>query len=307
MEPSQPAPSRSRARALSTTLGKHVGGVPAAAAAASAPAPALRWRGAAVLACAAAYTLLFAFRWQATSPLFLGLFPALYLALPLKALPALLLSSLARLPSAAPAGAALAESAVGQYKLCVARGLLASAAGDVLLDLCELPGLEDAAFLAGLACFLAAHVLYAQGFYATAQRPLSALLGVACALPSALVASYLARHIQASPVHAPLLGPVCVYTCVITLMWYLSLARDEGGGLRAYYLTAAGATLFLASDVALAFGKFAPPPLHPDSGEVRWWFSSPKVVVMVTYYAAQSLLACGAWGTAEARPKAKRL
>ena len=109
-----------------------------------------------------------------------------------------------------------------------------------------------------------------------------------------------------SPAHAPLLGPVCVYVCVIGAMWYMSLVRDEGstGSGRSFYLSALGATLFLVSDTALAFGKFAPPPLRPD-GSVWWWFSQPKVVVMVTYYGAQFLLAHGAWGATESRPKVK--
>jgi uncharacterized membrane protein YhhN len=298
------APARPRTLSTTTLLGKHAGGVPLPPDAPAPGSPAFQWRGLAATACALLYTALFAVRWQHPSPLFLGLFPALYLSLPLKALPVLLLSSFARLPGVIPQGA-LAESSVSQYKLFMARGLLASAAGDVLLDLCEVPGLEDGAFVAGLLAFLSAHVLYAAGFFWTASRPLSALLATACALPCALVTSLLAPHILRNPAHAPLLGPVCIYVLVIGTMWYLSLVRDEGTSRRGYYLTACGATLFLVSDIALAWDKFAPPPLRP-SGEVWWWFSQPKVVVMLTYYGAQSLLAHGAWSTTEGRPKAKR-
>jgi len=299
------AASPTRSRALSTTmLGKYVDGKPVPHTALPAASPHAQWRGWAILTSALAYTLLFAMRWPALSPRFLGLFPSLYLSLPLKALPVLLLSSFAKVPGVIPQGA-LAESSASQYKLFIARGLLASAVGDVLLDLCELPGLEVGAFLAGLAAFLSAHVLYTVGFFYTTSRPVSALLGVACLLPCAIVTSLLAPHILRSPEHAPLLGPVCVYVAVIATMWYFSLVRDEGNSRYGYYLSAGGAMLFVISDVALAFAKFAPPPRAPG-GAVWWWFREPKVVVMATYYGAQCLLACGAWSTMEARPKAKR-
>jgi len=294
----------SRLRAQSATiLGKHVDGHPVTTE--PEPTPAFRWRGAAVLVAAALYTLLFAVRGPAP-PLFLGL-PSLYLSLPLKVLPALLLSSFARMPGVIPHGA-LAGSPISQHKLYVARGLVLSAAGDLLLDLCELPALKDVAFLVGLVAFLSAHILYAIGFYWTTSKAVNALVAVACVLPCTLVTSLLAPHILGSPEHAPLFGPVCVYVCVITCMWYFSLVRDSNGsssGTRAYYMTVAGATLFVLSDVALAFDKFAPPP-RDDSGNVRWWFSQPKVVVMVTYYAAQCLIASGAWASTEGRPKGKK-
>ena len=302
MEPEPPVQSRSRASST-TILGKHANGVPVASAPSS---PLAFWPGLLVVGCGLLYTVLFATKPSAST--FLGLFPAFYLSLPLKVFPVLLLSAFTSYPGVIPTGA-LSASLTSQYKLYISRGLLASAAGDLCLDLYELPGMGEAPFVVGLLAFLAAHILYSIGFYKTTARPVNALVAVACILPTAIVLSLLAPHILNNPQHAPLFGPVCVYVTAICVMWYLSLARLDASASAAstsLWLTAGGATVFLVSDVALAFDKFAPPPTRAD-GSIVWWFAQPKVVVMVLYYAAQCLITSGAWLSTEGRPKAKSI
>jgi hypothetical protein len=51
--------------------------------------------------------------------------------------------------------------------------------------------------------------------------------------------------------------------------------------------------LFLGSDAALAFDRFAPPPTDPETGALRWWAAQPTLVVLTLYWAALVLIALG--------------
>ena len=236
-----------------------------------------------VLLASSAYTLLFALHApRAALHAALGAVPATLLGVSIKVLPALLLSALAR---AAP------HPAAPLYPSRVSLALLLSALGDALLDLCELPGLKDACFLLGLGSFLLAHLAYCAAFLATtATRAHSLATAIACASMPCAVVALLRPHILASPAHAPLFPAVCVYVAAITAMLYLSVARTPSGGARNWWLTVAGAALFMLSDAVLAWDRFAPPPRGGD-GRVRWWWAEPKLIVMVTYFGAQALLA----------------
>ena len=222
----------------------------------------------------------------------LGALPAHLLGVSIKVLPALLLSAF---PARARIGPRFAA-----YGAFISRALLFSAVGDLMMDFCERAELGgEAAFLGGLGFFLLAHVCYCAGFLATVRRHAPTVALTLCA-PPAIVLRLLAPHSLAGK-DAPLFPAVCIYVAVITGMLYLAAVR-EAHCARGYWLTVAGAALFLLSDAVLAWDKFAPPPLGAD-GRVRWWFRAPKVVVMCTYYGAQMLLAAGA--AVEAPPEKK--
>jgi alkenylglycerophosphocholine/alkenylglycerophosphoethanolamine hydrolase len=298
--PSIELPSSPRNRSLSgSLLGRFREGRPISAAEEETAALPLRgWRGGAVLICCLAYTIFF------TAPASGGGVGEggylMLLSLPLKVLPALLLSGFAR--RGASSSGDLSQTPLAQFKHFVGWGLLASALGDLLLDLCELPSLKEAAFIAGLASFLLAHVCYAAGFFLTTPNPVSPLVAVACVVPTTFIVSQLSPHILNSEEHRPLFAPVCVYIVVICVMWYFSLVRSlPSTSKQAFWLTAGGATAFLLSDTILAFDRFT--PVLRDSG--MWFLGRPKLLVMVTYYTAQCCIAAGAYLEREGRQRSK--
>ncbi|MGC5035907.1 lysoplasmalogenase [Streptomyces sp. DT190] len=150
--------------------------------------------------------------------------------------------------------------------------------GDVLL-------LSDAepAFLAGMASFAAGHVCYLVLFrthgsrYAVPRARAGLLaLGYAVALVTTVVLLW-------PDLPAQLRGPVAGYSLLLTAMAY-------GAGVRLGLFTGLGGALFLLSDTLIATGVANwPQPPRPD-----FW-------VMLTYIAAQALLAGGAVGAIDAR------
>jgi uncharacterized membrane protein YhhN len=172
------------------------------------------------------------------------------------------------LPVGLLAVAALAGYARGDrraVRLFVALGLVASAAGDVLLPL---------VFLAGIGAFLGAHVLYIAALGLPRPRPgLQALALVPAAALWAVMYAVVTPRVPAE-----LYGPVVVYLSVITLM----LARALGRLLAARSAPAAwmlaGAACFVASDGLLALN--------------RWVNAIPHehVWVLGTYLAAQACI-----------------
>mgnify|MGYP001222862387 CR=1 FL=1 len=156
----------------------------------------------------------------------------------------------------------------------LAAGLLASAAGDAALA-----QEGERPFLAGLAAFLLAHLLYivlfivhwpgADSFFAEPWRAAAALvLVVFCGL-------MLRRLLPALPGEMRL--PVVAYVAAITLMGLTAFGVPGIG-------VAAGATLFVASDAILATQKF----LLAEASPHRAWTGH---AVWALYYAAQLLIA----------------
>ena len=74
-------------------------------------------------------------------------------------------------------------------------------------------------------------------------------------------------------------APVSVYVAAILLMAWQALNRWVATGDAGSGLALAGALLFVASDSALAWNRF------------RGEFKSAQAVVLVTYFAAQWLIA----------------
>ena len=127
-------------------------------------------------------------------------------------------------------------------------------------------------FVAGLAAFLVGHLLFIAAFRSTGARlrwppapPLAIVAGVSL--------SVLWPHLGG------LEAPAVVYTLALSGMawwaWSAWLERRAGGSLMA----AAGATVFLLSDAALAANRFRAP------------FAGADLLVLGTYYLAIWMIA----------------
>lgn len=155
----------------------------------------------------------------------------------------------------------------GRYTAGIACGLLASLAGDIFL---MLPGDQ---FLAGLLCFLVAHLAYLLAF--TAGVP----FGQSPWLLLPLGAAAVGLLVLLWPGLGRMKGPVVVYSAVILVMVWQAGARALALPSEGATLAAAGAVLFMASDSLLALNRF------------RGKWSLAQAQVMVTYVAAQALIA----------------
>lgn len=188
------------------------------------------------------------------------------------------LAYFALLPSAPPAWLALLKpvpvlclaawrwpgAARADRLLCA--GLVVCAAGDVLL---VFPSL----FLAGVAVFLLAHLLYTAAFLSRTRR-----LRLWRALP--FLAWGGAAYAFLAPVLGALLLPVGVYVLAIcVMMWRAAACVGATGARREEWWTLAGALLFGLSDTVLALHRFYAP-----------WPDGPYVI-MALYWAGQAGLA----------------
>jgi uncharacterized membrane protein YhhN len=150
--------------------------------------------------------------------------------------------------------------------------------GDVLL-------LSDAeaAFLAGMGCFAAGHVCYlvlfrAHGSRYAVPRARAALLALGYATALVTTVALLWPDLPAN-----LRLPVVGYSLLLTAMAYRA-------AIRLGLFTGLGGVLFLLSDTLIATGVADwPQPPGPD-----FW-------IMLTYIAAQALLAGGTLGALNAR------
>ncbi len=156
----------------------------------------------------------------------------------------------------------------GTMRALVAAGLAASLAGDLfLVD-------ADRGFLAGLASFLVAHLLYVAAF----------LGGVPLAPAAPYAAGYLALGVALCAWLWPRLGklrvPVAVYALALVAMCTAACAR---GIADRTLLAPMGATLFLLSDGILAIDRFRVP------------FRAAKPLLFALYIAGQALITASAW------------
>ncbi len=169
---------------------------------------------------------------------------------------------------------------------------LLSGAGDVALL-----GHGDRAFLAGLGSFLGAHVAYTVGFISAPSRdprdrasPRGAWLAAGGFLAGAPVLGHAAG--RTSP---RLRAPVVAYAGVLCAM--VAATSRLGGPPSARRRTTAGAALFLLSDGLLGAREFLLD--GSDAVPVRRLLD---VGVMVTYTAAQGLIAAGVTDLVHAGP-----
>jgi uncharacterized membrane protein YhhN len=175
----------------------------------------------------------------------------------LKALPILILAALVWI-----------EGGPGSFAGLLAAGLVFSAVGDVSL-------VFRGGFLAGLSAFFVAHCCYIGAFAPGAVMSLgSAIAAAAIAVVAVGVLHRLWPHV------ARLRVPVIVYVGALSLMAWCAVARAPVPGAGTAALAGAiGAISFLVSDAVLAIDRFARQ------------FAGAHAVVMVTYYAAQVLIA----------------
>ncbi|XP_044540452.1 lysoplasmalogenase [Gracilinanus agilis] len=139
------------------------------------------------------------------------------------------------------------------------RGLLCSALGDVFL-------VWPHQFLLGMAAFALAHLFYIRALGWVPTR--LALLGPVVVV-SGLFFGLLKPHFPAE-----LALPVGVYIAILGVMQWRALARGS--------LAALGGVFFSISDAVLGWDTFVQP------------LASGRLIIMVTYYVAQALLALSA-------------
>ena len=153
------------------------------------------------------------------------------------------------------------------YKQLIIAGLLCSLAGDLFLML------PRDRFVAGLVCFLFAHLFYIAAFTHGGGQIFSAWGAAALVLYGALMLRLLWPRL------GKLKAPVVFYVAAILLMAWQALNRwlaveDAGSALALL-----GALLFVASDSALAWNRF------------KGGFRSAQAVILGTYFVAQWLIA----------------
>lgn len=162
---------------------------------------------------------------------------------------------------------------------CFGLGILFSLVGDVLLMISL-----DRLFLAGLAAFLLAHVMYIIGF--NTPLPVLSTWGFLLAVMIGLGGARIIRRIVAplpAQGQAGLRTPILVYGMVISLMLLSAMLKltDTSWNAGAALLVASGAFLFYLSDIILAWMKFIAP------------IRNGRIYNILTYHLGQIALIAG--------------
>jgi uncharacterized membrane protein YhhN len=155
-------------------------------------------------------------------------------------------------------------------------GLIFSWAGDVILEFSKV---NTNMFVAGLLCFLLAHIMYFTVFITTPGKNTILSSRLWLLLPvfvyGITLVTFLYRDLDGMKM------PVILYTIFILSMLSGAINRREKVNQRSYLLVLAGAILFVISDSAIAVNKFSLP------------FESSGIVIMSTYILAQYLIVMG--------------
>lgn len=203
-------------------------------------------------------------------------------ALILSVVAAVLTACMARMPAgmrrsvvktAAVALLALLAWVEGGPWLLVA-ALALSAAGDAFLS-----REGDTAFLAGLASFLAAHLLYVVLFLRADVDPLMPWIANGLVALVLMLATLLMAWLLWRSAPAPLRVPILLYAAAILAMGLSALTLDSPAII-------VGAILFMVSDTLLGTERF----LLAGGSPHRTWM---RYGIWVTYYAAQLLITLG--------------
>ena len=160
--------------------------------------------------------------------------------------------------------------------LLVAAQLL-GCAGDILL----MPS-SDVLFLIGMVAFLVGHIFYMCLFGGQSWKGRT---GWQWAIAVFAMAVIVVALVKAIGIQGELFVPMLVYGFALMLLIFSALAgvlRMPRGSRTTWWILLAGALLFTFSDACIAMGMF---------GVMK--FALRHFVVMVTYLAAQSLLAVG--------------
>jgi len=155
-------------------------------------------------------------------------------------------------------------------------GLLFSWAGDIILDI---PGSNPLFFIAGLASFLVANLMYLTVFAITPGKNFISGKGSPLLVPVIITGIGLISILNNDL--GAMRFPVVMYTVVILTMLTGAMNRLLKVNRASYWMVLAGAILFIISDSTIAINKFSHP--FPQSG----------MVVMGTYIAAQYLIITG--------------
>ena len=143
-------------------------------------------------------------------------------------------------------------------------------------------------FLAGLAAFLFAHMLYAIAFANVSNRTKAPVLRrkVWIIIPLLVYMVFLlyllVPAISANELTKPFLAPVIIYSAAIATMVTFALNRYGRVNDRSFALVFGGALLFMFSDSCIAINKF----MHP--------FATSGIFIMTLYAAGQYFIAKGA-------------
>ncbi len=155
-------------------------------------------------------------------------------------------------------------------------GLFFSWAGDVLLELAQR---NEDLFIAGLGCFLLAHVMYLTVFFITPGKNVILRNRFYLLIPVIIYGAVLIYYLYIDLAEMRL--PVILYAIVILSMLTGAINRLEKVKRASYYLVLTGAILFVISDSAIAVNKFS----HH--------FEYSGIVIMSTYITAQFLIIIG--------------
>ncbi len=182
--------------------------------------------------------------------------------------------------------AAAAATCRHAYGRLIGAGLLACAAGDVLLELGE------GTFLAGVGAFLVGHLFYTAAFLGEtrALRPWRAL-------PFALWGGGLLLTLRPGLAAQGMTLPVAVYAAAICTMLWRAAARWHPGAPAAPGVLAAlaGALLFAASDSLIAVQRFHLGGAHAAPSALRYW-------IIVLYWLGQTGITLSAMRAQSNRP-----
>ena len=137
-------------------------------------------------------------------------------------------------------------------------------------------------FVAGIAAFLVGHLFYMCLFGGLSWNGLNVWQWAISVLAMAAIVLGLVKLIG---IEGPLFWPMLVYGFILMLLVFSALAgvlRMPRGNRKTWWILLAGALLFTFSDACIAMGTFG-----------VMTFALRHFVVMITYLAAQSLLAVG--------------
>lgn len=169
---------------------------------------------------------------------------------------------------------------VGKFRNLILLGLVFSLGGDVFL---MFQNLHNGYFVAGLVSFLLGHLFYLWAFTITYLNNHEIPLIKRQGWVMVLVLGYGIMFFREIKDHVgSLIGPVILYTAAITLMLLMAVNRYGRVGKVSFWLIAAGAALFVASDSILAWNKF----VHQ--------LPYNHLLIMGTYGLAQVLIVMGA-------------
>lgn len=148
-----------------------------------------------------------------------------------------------------------------------------SLAGDILLMLVpQNPNM----FIAGLAAFLLAHVMYIFVFKRKRKTNKPSISVVSLLIVYALIVLFLLKNGLGN-----LMIPVIIYMLIILCMVVFATLRNGNVNTQSYYLVLLGAVFFIISDSILAINKFYEPLVYAH------------FLIMSTYALAQYLITLG--------------